>query len=221
MWLGIASRRAEYNSSKQRRNCRNRLKAELRTQTPLVQFVVPPSGGLPRSHRNASNPHHWLRRRRKNHAQPKVGATPGVESNSPRSRVLASRLEASAQTGVSRSTGYLAEDAWIMDGNFDSTLSRRLRRADTALFLDLPRRTCLYAVLKRTLRFHGRTRPEMTPGCHERFDWAFLRWIWKYPEEARPDIIQQLDVGRRNGCSIITLKSRREVQDWLLSVRDR
>ena len=53
----------------------------------------------------------------------------------------------------------LAGDAWVMDGNYLRTLPRRLERCDAVLFLDYPRRLCLFRALRRILRWRGRTRP--------------------------------------------------------------
>src|SRR5690349_18913828 len=43
----------------------------------------------------------------------------------------------------------LAGESWIMDGNFGGTREMRMQAADTIIFLDLPRRVCLYRILKR------------------------------------------------------------------------
>ena len=45
----------------------------------------------------------------------------------------------------------LARDAWVMDGNYSGTLERRLEAADTVVFLDLPRTTCVWRVIKRAM----------------------------------------------------------------------
>ncbi|MGH9842177.1 MAG: hypothetical protein ACREEM_25785 [Blastocatellia bacterium] len=52
-------------------------------------------------------------------------------------------------------------DAWIMDGNYSGTLDLRLKACDTVIFLDLPRLTCLWRVLKRVVQYRGRRRPDM------------------------------------------------------------
>lgn len=86
-----------------------------------------------------------------------------------------------------------ARDAWIMDGNYGGTLDQRLAACDTVVFLDLPRVVCLWRVLWRSVRYRGRSRPDMAPGCPERMTWEFVRWIWTYPRKRRPDILRRLD----------------------------
>ena len=73
----------------------------------------------------------------------------------------------------------LAGDAWVMDGNYLRTLPRRLERCDAVLFLDYPRRLCLFRALRRILRWRGRTRPDMAEGCPERPRVLELLSAWK------------------------------------------
>lgn len=75
--------------------------------------------------------------------------------------------------------------AWIFEGNNTPTLAMRAERADLILFLDLPRRLRMWRLVKRTLRYLGRTRPDMAPGCPERFDIAFFRFAWAYDDGGR------------------------------------
>jgi adenylate kinase family enzyme len=53
-------------------------------------------------------------------------------------------------------------------------------RADTILWLDLPRRIAFPRVLKRMALYFGRVRDDAAPGCPERFDWPFLKWAWTF-----------------------------------------
>ena len=71
----------------------------------------------------------------------------------------------------------LAGERWLIDGNYGGTMPARLERADAVVYLDYPIRLCLWRALKRVLRFRGRTRPDMAPGCPERFDAEFFRYI--------------------------------------------
>jgi adenylate kinase family enzyme len=87
----------------------------------------------------------------------------------------------------------VAQPRWIMDGNYSSTLAARLSRADTVVFLDMPTMLCLWRVLCRTLRYIGRTRDDMAKGCLERFDWPFLKYVYSYRRDRRPQVLKALD----------------------------
>jgi adenylate kinase family enzyme len=108
----------------------------------------------------------------------------------------------------------LARDAWIMDGNFGGTLDLRLAACDTAIFLDRSRWLCLWRVVRRLVRFHGRRRPDMGPGCTESVDWEFLRWIWRYPRDSRPQVLARL-AAAGPGKAVVSLRSEREVETFL------
>src|SRR5919197_1480126 len=47
---------------------------------------------------------------------------------------------------------------WVMDGNYSSTYDLRMPRADTLIWLDYRRATCLRRAFWRTLRGYGRAR---------------------------------------------------------------
>jgi adenylate kinase family enzyme len=78
--------------------------------------------------------------------------------------------------------------AWVIDGNYSRYGAAALRRAraDTVVWFDLPRWRCLLGVLHRIATGYGTVRPEMAPGCPERLDWAFLRYVWTYRAVQRP-----------------------------------
>src|SRR3546814_6402750 len=63
----------------------------------------------------------------------------------------------------------VAAQRWLMDGSGPSTFDLRLPRAELVIWLRLPRWRCLLGVVKRGIRHFGRTRPDMAPGCNERF----------------------------------------------------
>jgi adenylate kinase family enzyme len=108
----------------------------------------------------------------------------------------------------------LSRDAWIMDGNYGGTMERRLAACDTVVFLDLPRTLCLWRVVTRSIRYRGRTRPDMREGCNERLNWEFVRWVWEYPWTSRPGVLQKLSELKR-GQRVFHLRSTREVLRFL------
>ena len=109
-----------------------------------------------------------------------------------------------------------ARDAWVMDGNYGGTLPQRLAACDAVMFLDLPRLVCTWRVIKRVIRYYGRSRPDLAPGCPEQFSWAFLWWVWTYRSRRRPDVLRRLcELPATTRVEI--LRSPREVQAFLLT----
>ena len=45
----------------------------------------------------------------------------------------------------------LKKDRWIIDGNYNRTLDLRISYCDLIVYLDIPRRVCLWSVIKRRL----------------------------------------------------------------------
>lgn len=111
----------------------------------------------------------------------------------------------------------LQGEAWVMDGNYGGTLKLRLAAADTVIFLDLPRLVCLWRVVKRWVRYYGRTRPEMGCGCPERLTGEFVRWIWRYRRDRRPSILTQIRAVAQ-AKRIVVLSSRAEVRRFINSL---
>jgi adenylate kinase family enzyme len=107
----------------------------------------------------------------------------------------------------------LAEEKWIMDGNFDRTIPRRLERCDTVIYLDFSRFACLMGVLKRVLTTYGKVRPDMGEGCPERIDLDFLKWVWNFNKNKRERNYRLLK--EAEGVQVIILKNRRMVKKFL------
>jgi adenylate kinase family enzyme len=108
---------------------------------------------------------------------------------------------------------FVSQPSWVMDGNYGGTLDIRLAACDTVIFLDLPRLVCTWRILKRGLRYWGRTRPDVAPGCPERLRWEFIVWVWTYRTRRRPKILQrlrELDTARA-----VVLTSRTDVERFL------
>lgn len=105
-------------------------------------------------------------------------------------------------------TGLIAEDEWIHDGNYDTTLALRLPRADLVVFVDPPRRVCLYRAVKR--RIVGSRIHDM-PGCPPNIDREFLRYVWRFPKDHRPQLLELL-AGR---ADVVRLRTRGEVRRFL------
>jgi adenylate kinase family enzyme len=110
----------------------------------------------------------------------------------------------------------LQRDAWVMDGNYSSTLDLRFAACDTVIFLDISRWLCLWRVLKRAVIYRNRSRPDMAEGCPERLSPEFMLWILNYSRRTRPNIVKLLESNQATK-KIIWLRSQAEVESFLAS----
>jgi adenylate kinase family enzyme len=84
-----------------------------------------------------------------------------------------------------RVAAVVAGDAWVVDGNYSAVRDLVWARADTVVWLDLPRRTVMWQVVSRTLR-RTLTRVELWNGNREPVTGLFrldpersiIRWAW-------------------------------------------
>ena len=109
----------------------------------------------------------------------------------------------------------IAEERWILDGNWLSVGDARFERADTVVFLDIPRTTCLARVIRRAVRDRRTGRPDLPEGCREGFDWTFLKWIWNFGRDDRPRILETLAAF---SGTVVHLRSAHEVKQYVESL---
>ncbi len=105
-------------------------------------------------------------------------------------------------------------ERWIMDGTNPSTFDIRLPRTDFVIWVRMPRLVCIWGVVSRWVKWMGRTRPEMAPGCIEKVDWEFLRFIWTFEEKFTPRILAGL-AEHGPDVPVLQLKSRGEMRQLL------
>ena len=107
----------------------------------------------------------------------------------------------------------LRMDRWIIDGNYSRTIQARLEKCDTVIYLDFDRWQCLWGMLRRVIRSHGRVRPDMSPGCPERFDREFVKFIWDFNRNNR--VRNYTWIAQAKHARTVVLKNRREVKRFL------
>jgi adenylate kinase family enzyme len=109
---------------------------------------------------------------------------------------------------------------WVIDGSYLTHGAGALRRerADTLIWFDLPRWICMVGVIRRSAMSYGAVRPEMAPGCPEKFDLAFWRYVWTYRDEQRPKQIAYL-AGLRTDQRLVTFTRRTQAREFLAEMK--
>jgi adenylate kinase family enzyme len=119
----------------------------------------------------------------------------------------------------------VAEDGWVIDGNYSAVRTLVWARADTVVWLDLPRRTVMRQVVWRTLR-RAVTRQELWNGNREPLrnflTWApeesVISWAWHHHGTYR-DRYGAAAVDPANAhLTFVRLTSRRGVRLFLAEV---
>ncbi|MEM9044432.1 MAG: AAA family ATPase [Pseudomonadota bacterium] len=108
-------------------------------------------------------------------------------------------------------------DRWIIDGCYAPTMTERVARADTLIFLDFPVWQRIARVTWRVLQHRGEPRPEMPEGCVERFDHnftEFLDFIWRTRDSLREKMVPLIEEPPAH-LAVHHLRSGREVRRFL------
>lgn len=85
-----------------------------------------------------------------------------------------------------------AKEDWIFEGGLSATYANRAARADTIIWLDLPLGLRVARILKRRMKYHGKTRPDMQDDCPERLETAYLKWVLTATNDVREKIAQAI-----------------------------
>ena len=105
----------------------------------------------------------------------------------------------------------LAEDAWIIDGNYASTMEMRLKNADTVFWLDYPTEVCLAGLRER----RGKPRPDMpwVERADGEGDAEFWEYVRHFRETNRPAILALLACYPEK--NVIIFQDRQEADAFL------
>jgi adenylate kinase family enzyme len=110
-----------------------------------------------------------------------------------------------------------ARERWVIEGNFTGASRLRFERADTIIWIELPTWLCLWRAFARMLLAFGAVRPDLAPGCPERFDLAFYRYIVSWNRLTRPKLARAI-AGSAPGARLIRLASDRDKAAFLESL---
>ena len=104
------------------------------------------------------------------------------------------------------------EDKWIIDGNYNKTLQERFDKADLIIWLDYSTIKQLKGVIKRYLKTYNKERPEI-PGCKERLDFTFIKYVLTYNKKKRPVIVEYLKNMPKE--KVLVFKRQKDLNKWV------
>lgn len=110
--------------------------------------------------------------------------------------------------------GFVAGDAWVIDGNFARTLPLRAQAADLVVFFNLPLWLCLWRIAWRVITSLGRVRPDMAPGCPERVDLSFIAYVWAWKQRRRAETIAAIETANAARKTIVVSRQRDLAKVW-------
>jgi adenylate kinase family enzyme len=114
----------------------------------------------------------------------------------------------------------MKQPAWILDGNYGSSLDIRVAEADTIFWLDFPPLLSTLQVLKRSWKYRKdkSTQPDMPEYFEEhlfsREYWDFIKFILTFNKYERPKIAKALQ-RKKPETTLIVFKNRKEVHAFL------
>jgi len=112
-----------------------------------------------------------------------------------------------------------ARDKWIFEGGRSVTWPERLDRADALVWLDFSLGVRSYRILKRRIKYIGRTRPDLPDNCPERLDSEFLSYVWNSRVTSKQTITKlfnEAPIGKLK----VQLQSKKDVDRFLEQLRE-
>lgn len=104
------------------------------------------------------------------------------------------------------------DEKWIIDGNYNKTLKERFNKADLIIWLDYSTFMQLKGILKRYFKTRNNERPEI-PGCKERLDFTFIKYVATYNKKKRHIIVDNLkDIPKDK---VLIFKKQKDLNRWL------
>jgi adenylate kinase family enzyme len=117
---------------------------------------------------------------------------------------------------------FAAGEAWVVEWQYDAVRPHLLDRADTLVWLDLPRPLVMRQVVRRTLRrrlrrerlWNGNLEPPLRTIVTDREH--IVRWAWTTHGRTAPRVL--VAAQERPDLVVVRLRTRAEVEQWLVSL---
>lgn len=107
----------------------------------------------------------------------------------------------------------IGAESWLIDGMWRSHLQSRFVRATFVVFLDYKRRVSFRRAVNRYLKYRKKQRADIAEGCLEKLDGYFLKYIWTFRKNVRPQILQL--IADNPEISVVTLATPKQTQEFV------
>ena len=114
---------------------------------------------------------------------------------------------------LERLSAVMEKDAWILDGNYSSTMELRMQACDTVIFLDYPLEVCLNGVKSRK----GKARSDLPWIEPMEDDREFTDFIKNYNSQSRPRVMELLKTYAHK--NIFIFSARLQAESFLSELR--
>lgn len=101
-------------------------------------------------------------------------------------------------------------DQWIIEGDFKKTYEIRAKRADTIIYLNLPRRVIIPRFFKRVYKYRKQIRPDMTEGNKEKINLDYIKWQYSYDRNSPMDLVKKY----KNSKEVYVLSNKKEINNF-------
>lgn len=127
-------------------------------------------------------------------------------------------IEPDLEIWLKKNNELINQEAWVIDGNYGSSMVERIKRADTIVMLEVPTWKALYRVIKRVVKHWGKVRPDMREGCPEKLSLSFLHYVMMFNLTRRPGNHRKIrEYGQ--GKSVHILKSNKDIEQFLETIK--
>lgn len=109
----------------------------------------------------------------------------------------------------------IKDEEWIIDGNYSATLKERIEKSDLIIWLDYSSFDIIKGVFYRYIKNFHKEKQEI-PGCKERIDWKFFKYVITYRKRARKKIVEKIKNTSKDKVCIF--KNRSELDRWVENI---
>ena len=108
----------------------------------------------------------------------------------------------------------LKKESFILDGNYNRTISKRLEKCDLVIYLDYDSQVCIDSYIQRVK--DGSIKDFITENCVETLDEDFNNYISSYNEKNRENNFKKI---YDSNIKYIILNNRDEKDEFINSIR--